>query len=152
MMKHGRSTYNAGLVFTAPGGAILQCQSYAGAAFTSAQPLLVRFHGGETAVLTSGLLQLNLDNSFSLRDNEGYEWIYVGFQKLTDTTVQLCAAILADSAVSVTTVASPTVASRNQVLAPTVATGPITWFAKLAGMRRVGGVWDSTEAQIVFYE
>lgn len=150
MMRSGRSTFNASLVFTAPGGSVLQCKPYATANFSDAGPLLVRFQNGDTAVLTSGVLQLDINASFNLRDNEGYEWIYVGLQKISDVNVQLCCALMADRAESVTTVAAnPT---RTQVLAPAAITGPVTWFATLALMTRTGGVWDSTDAQIFYGE
>jgi hypothetical protein len=150
MMRHGRDTFNARLRFTAPGGAILQCLPYVGAGYTEAGPLLVRFQEGSSAVLTSGILQLDINASFNLRGNEGYEWLYVGLQKKSDIDVQLCVGLLADRSQNVTTVvASPT---RTQVLAPSAVTGPVTWFATLALMKRVGGVWDSSDANIFYGE
>ncbi len=150
MMRHGRDTFNARLVFTAPGGSIIQCLPYVGASFSEANPLLSRFQEGSTAVLTSGILQLDINASFNLRDNEGYEWLYVGIQKKSDIDMQLCVGLMADRSASVTTVAaSPT---RTQILAPSAITGPVTWFATLALMKRVGGVWDSTDANIFYGE
>lgn len=152
MMRQGRATHNAKLAFAAPGSSVIQCLPYSGTEFTTQNPLLTRYQGGSTGVLTTGILALDINVSFGLRDNEGYEWLYVGLQKITDITPQLCVGLLADASDSITTLASPTVLTRNQVLAGSSQTGPITWFAKLALMKRVGGVWDSSEAQILYYE
>jgi hypothetical protein len=150
MMRHGRSTFNASLVFTAPGSSIIQCKPYSVANYSDAIPLLARFQNGDTAVLRSGVIQLDINASFNLRDNEGYEWLYVGLQKISDVNIQLCCGLMADRAESVTTVAaSPT---RTQILAGAAVTGPVTWFATLALMKRAGGVWDSTDAQIFYGE
>jgi len=150
MMRHGRDTYNASIVFTAPGGPIIQCKPYATATYSDASPLLARFQNGDTAVLRSGLLQLDINASFFLRDNEGYEWLYIGLQKISDIDMQLCCGLMADRSESVTSViANPT---RTQILAPAAITGPVTWFATLALMKRAGGVWDSTDAQIFYGE
>lgn len=150
MMRDGRATFNAALQFTAPGSAIIQCLPYAGGTFSESNPLLARFQEGDSAVLTSGILQLDINASFFLRSNEGYEWLYIGLQKKSDIEMQLCCGLLADRSASVTSViANPT---RTQILAPAAVTGPVTWFATLALMKRAGGVWDSSDASIFYGE
>lgn len=150
MMRHGRSTYNASLRFTTAGGSEIECKPYASASFQPAIPLLVRFPDAQVATVDTGVLLLDITESFGLGDDVVEEWIYVGLQRINNITMQLCVGLTNPGAGDITTVTSSP--SASQILAPTAVTGPIKWFATLARMKRVGGVWDSTDADISYGE
>ena len=143
LMRHGASAHNARVAFT---GTNVTVSEYGGTAFTSANPLLIRFSSSEVSVVTSGSASHDFSTAtWGAAAYDGYYALFVGLQRLSDSSVQVCVGVSPEPG-SVTTVLNTNATHSYYIAAPTAATGKIVWVGVIHNVLRENSAWVTTDA------
>jgi hypothetical protein len=143
LMRSGSSSHNGRITFS---GTTLTVADYGGLEFTAAAPLLLRFSPTEVTVIPSGTMTFDFGaGSWGKQNDDGTWSMCIGFQRLSDSTAQICIGLSSERG-DVTTVVPSNATDFYSIAAPVSATGKIVWIARLNNIKRQGGAWITTNA------